>query len=109
MSETKLGKDQAGRRGFMSLLGKVCATTAVCSTVSRASRAESGAAPRRLPRPLRPAGFPRRARSPGYDWTKHRWAFGVDAERCIGCLRCVEACKVENNVPFNRAEFSHLG
>ncbi|NIP77213.1 MAG: hypothetical protein GTN86_07640, partial [Xanthomonadales bacterium] len=23
-------------------------------------------------------------------------AFGVDATRCIGCLRCAEACKVEN-------------
>jgi len=33
-----------------------------------------------------------------YDWTKHRWAFGVDATKCIGCLRCVEACKLENGV-----------
>ncbi|OGA03480.1 MAG: hypothetical protein A3H35_17305 [Betaproteobacteria bacterium RIFCSPLOWO2_02_FULL_62_17] len=33
-----------------------------------------------------------------YDWTKHQWSFGVDATKCIGCLRCVEACKVENNV-----------
>jgi tetrathionate reductase subunit B len=33
-----------------------------------------------------------------YDWTKHQWAFGVDATKCIGCLRCVEACKVENGV-----------
>ena len=35
---------------------------------------------------------------PGYDWSQHHWAFGVDATKCIGCLRCVEACKVENNV-----------
>ena len=35
---------------------------------------------------------------PGYDWSKHHWAFGVDATKCIGCLRCVEACKTENNV-----------
>jgi len=27
--------------------------------------------------------------TPDYDWTKHRWAFGVDATKCIGCLRCV--------------------
>ncbi len=33
-----------------------------------------------------------------YDWTKHRWAYGIDATRCIGCLRCVEACKAENDV-----------
>jgi len=36
--------------------------------------------------------------SSDYDWTKHRWAFGVDATKCIGCLRCVEACKIENGV-----------
>jgi Fe-S-cluster-containing dehydrogenase component len=36
--------------------------------------------------------------TPDYDWTKHRWAYGIDATRCIGCLRCVEACKAENGV-----------
>lgn len=36
--------------------------------------------------------------TPDYDWTKHRWAYGIDATRCIGCLRCVEACKEENDV-----------
>lgn len=40
-----------------------------------------------------------------YDWTKHQWAFGVDAARCIGCLRCVEACKRENNVPKTAHHF----
>ncbi|MDX8401926.1 MAG: 4Fe-4S dicluster domain-containing protein [Mariprofundaceae bacterium] len=35
----------------------------------------------------------------GYDWHAHQWAFGIDVERCIGCNRCVEACKTENNVP----------
>jgi tetrathionate reductase subunit B len=33
-----------------------------------------------------------------YDWSKHRWAYGIDATKCIGCLRCVEACKAENDV-----------
>ncbi len=36
--------------------------------------------------------------TPEYDWTKHRWAYGIDATKCIGCLRCVEACKAENDV-----------
>ena len=40
-----------------------------------------------------------------YDWTKHRWAFGVDATKCIGCLRCVEACKTENEVPLTAHHF----
>ena len=42
---------------------------------------------------------------PGYDWSKHRWGFGVDAEKCIGCLRCVEACKKENNVSLDPHHF----
>ena len=42
---------------------------------------------------------------PGYDWTKHQWAFGVDATKCIGCLRCVEACKIENNVALDAHHF----
>jgi len=41
--------------------------------------------------------------TPDYDWTKHRWGFGVDATKCIGCLRCVEACKIENDVVMKDA------
>jgi len=42
---------------------------------------------------------------PDYDWNEHRWAFGVDATRCIGCNKCVEACKAENNVPGDAHHF----
>jgi len=34
-----------------------------------------------------------------YDPTKHWYGMGIDVHRCIGCGRCVEACKEENNVP----------
>ena len=34
-----------------------------------------------------------------YDPTKHKWAMAIDANRCIGCGLCAEACKKENNVP----------
>ncbi len=30
----------------------------------------------------------------------HAWAFIVDTTKCIGCGRCVRACKLENNVPW---------
>jgi len=35
-----------------------------------------------------------------YDWEKHYWGFVCDNERCIGCGRCVVACKLENKVPW---------
>jgi tetrathionate reductase subunit B len=40
-----------------------------------------------------------------YDWGKHRWAYAIDATRCIGCLRCVEACKRENGVAQDAHHF----
>jgi tetrathionate reductase subunit B len=48
-----------------------------------------------------PESFP----APGYDWNQHRYAFAVDATKCIGCLRCVEACKRENNVALDAHHF----
>ncbi len=40
------------------------------------------------------------------DWERHYWEFVCDNEKCIGCGRCVVACKLENKVPwepeFNR-------
>lgn len=43
--------------------------------------------------------------TPDYDWTQHQWGFGVDATKCIGCLRCVEACKRENDVAGDAHHF----
>ncbi len=34
-----------------------------------------------------------------YNWNDHNYAFVVDSTKCIGCGRCVVACKVENDVP----------
>ena len=38
-------------------------------------------------------------KAPGYNPSDHYYGMGIDVDRCIGCNRCVEACKVENNVP----------
>ena len=35
----------------------------------------------------------------GYDPSQHNYAMAIDVDRCIGCGRCVEACKTENDVP----------
>lgn len=34
-----------------------------------------------------------------YDATEHFYGMGIDVEKCIGCARCVDACKTENDVP----------
>lgn len=39
------------------------------------------------------------AAAEGYDASKHTYGMGVQVDKCIGCGRCVEACKTENGVP----------
>ncbi len=34
-----------------------------------------------------------------YDPSEHNYAMGVDIHKCIGCGRCADACKKENDVP----------
>ena len=36
--------------------------------------------------------------APNYKLTDHWWAMFVDIEKCIGCGKCVRACKTENDV-----------
>jgi Fe-S-cluster-containing dehydrogenase component len=35
-----------------------------------------------------------------YRPTEHHYAMGIQIEKCIGCGKCVEACKIENDVPM---------
>jgi len=87
----ELDQEKLERRDFLSRLGGALAcgaAAAVAAAIPPEATAEAGPAAAPPPAP----GIP------NYDWSKHHWAFGVDATRCIGCLRCVEACKKENNV-----------
>jgi Fe-S-cluster-containing dehydrogenase component len=34
-----------------------------------------------------------------YRASDHHYAMGVQIDKCIGCGKCVEACKIENDVP----------
>jgi Fe-S-cluster-containing dehydrogenase component len=53
------------------------------------------------------AAAPTAAPSPvrGHDWNAHRWGYGIDTNKCIGCLRCVQACKRENGIPLDAHHF----
>ena len=90
--EEQLETQRKDRREFLSCLGSALACGAAAVAVNAVSPLTSEAAKVATTGGQAPA-------ISGYDWTKHRWAFGVDATKCIGCLRCVEACKKENNVP----------
>jgi tetrathionate reductase subunit B len=66
------GAGDLSRRGFMGL----CATAALGSATALADT--------RLP--VTPSA-------------EHQWSMGIDIQRCIGCGRCVSACRLENDVP----------
>ena len=38
-------------------------------------------------------------------WAGKEWGFVVDTKKCIGCGRCVLACKKENHVPEDKEVF----
>jgi Fe-S-cluster-containing dehydrogenase component len=89
----------AARREFLSKLGR--AATCTGAAVGAAALGVMPSVSARTDPAADSGSFPTK----DYDWTKHEWGFGVDATKCIGCLRCVEACKTENDVPRNAHQF----
>ncbi|MDH3352694.1 MAG: twin-arginine translocation signal domain-containing protein, partial [Gammaproteobacteria bacterium] len=75
-------KDKPGRRDFLRTAGKALVAGAMGGG---ALLAESAAQSEKSAADKAGASFP----TDDYDWTEHRWAYGIDATRCIGCLRCV--------------------
>ena len=85
-------KKKTERREFLCTTGKALAGLGVLASGGTLLAREAKEDTADLA--ARAASFPTK----DYDWTKHRWAYGIDATKCIGCLRCVEACKAENDV-----------
>jgi tetrathionate reductase subunit B len=82
----KNDKKKTGRRQFLSTTGTALGSLGLVASGGGLLGQDSEEADA--------ASFP----TADYDWTKHRWAYGIDATKCIGCLRCVEACKAETGV-----------
>lgn len=92
--EQKAGKTEPGRRAFLRTAGKATIAAAAALTGANVIDAKDSNA-------KTDTSFP----TADYDWTEHRWAYGIDTYRCIGCLRCVEACKAENDVALDAHHF----
>ena len=88
----KNDKKKTQRREFLSATGKALAGLGVAAgggkLLARDTKEDAATMAAKA------ASFP----TADYDWTRHRWAYGIDTNKCIGCLRCVEACKAENDV-----------
>ena len=85
------------RREFLGKLGLAAGCAGAVAGVAALGVTQSA--------PAKAESAPASPPIPDYDWHKHQWAFGVDATKCIGCLRCVEACKRENDVPRDAHHF----
>jgi len=97
----KIDESKSGRREFLCASGTALAGLGLLAGTAGLLAAESNEAKAAAAAGGTGGSFP----TPDYDWTKHRWAYGIDANRCIGCLRCVEACKTENPVPEDAHHF----
>ncbi len=83
--ETHEQDEQCGRREFLQKLLLAAASLALPGYVLASEKLKQS---------------PFTILTGGYDAGDHCWGMGIDISKCIGCGRCVEACKLENKVPM---------
>jgi Fe-S-cluster-containing dehydrogenase component len=93
------------RRIFLRDIGRGAACAGAVAGAAGLLGSAAAASTDAAPAAPKPENGPKTPAVPGYDWTRHRWAYGVDATKCIGCLRCVVACKRENGVALDAHHF----
>lgn len=90
----KKDKKKTQRREFLCTASKALAGLGVAAGTGKLLANSPEKEADKAAMAAKAASFPTK----DYDWTEHRWAYGIDTTKCIGCLRCVKACKVENDV-----------
>lgn len=104
IQEEKESTEETGvsRRGFLGLLGAGVATTAALVSVDSDASMGIHKSEKKFAYQQNEAQYEEALNNPpkipNYNWNEHKWSYGVDVSRCIGCLRCMEACKAENSV-----------
>jgi tetrathionate reductase subunit B len=93
------------RRDFLGLLGGAACMGAMMATGAAMGSAENAARQSKRGFQQNDTQYAESVSNPpsipGYNWNDHQWAMAVDTTRCIGCLRCMEACKIENSVQLD--------
>ena len=90
--DKKLSREQLQRRSVLRFFGAAALTCGGAAAVANTESSKTAAAGDK-------------PKIPDYDWHAHQWSYGIDVSRCIGCLRCVEACKNENKVQKDAHHF----
>ena len=111
-SETSAPRDEAScgavdRRGFLSkslpgtlvALGALRTAQGLAGQAAEESEQATSAVGGGNGEPAAAADTASGAATSGYDPSGHNYAMAITPDKCIGCGRCVEACKTENNVP----------
>lgn len=83
------------KKGAVGVAGGSLLYVGLPSLLGGTSTAESNTT-----QPDRQARRPAEVALNEYSPDKHLWGFLVDTSKCIGCGRCVKACKLENGVPM---------